>query len=340
MPEFGAWAATAEELHFLRPGWLLAALPALLLWWLIEGRGSAERQWRRVIAPHLLDHLRVGTGQRWRFRPVHLTAAVTLLGAVGLAGPTWERERSPLAEDTAPLVIALDVSTSMNAVDVQPTRLDRAKQKARDLLALRAGARSALVAYAGSAHTVLPLCDDPSVFDTFLAALETDLMPVQGKDPTRALALAEDLLADEPTPGSILFITDGVAKEHTAAVAEHQQRSDDKVLVLAVGTREGGPIRKGESGFETDATGRRAVATLDVEGLEAVKDEAGAFVAGATVDDSDVRRLQRQVQSHLREVQQQDETARWKDQGYWLTIPVALLGLGWFRKGWTVRWGD
>ena len=61
-------------------------------------------------------------------------------------------------------------------------------------------------------------------------------------------------------------------------------------------------------------------------------------MAGVTVDDADVGRIQRRVQSHLREVQQQDETARWKDQGYWLTFPVALLGLLWFRRGWTVRW--
>ena len=123
----------------------------------------------------------------------------------------------------------------MNAVDVQPTRLERAKQKVRDLLALRAGARSALVAYAGSAHTVLPLCDDPSVFETFLAALDSDVMPVRGKAPARALALAEKLLADEPAPGSILFLTDGIAEEHAPAFAEHAQRSDDEVLVLAVG---------------------------------------------------------------------------------------------------------
>ena len=63
-----------------------------------------------MIAPHLLAHLRVGTGEGWRFRPLHLIVTLLVLGAVALAGPTWEREVSPLAEDTAPLIIALDVS--------------------------------------------------------------------------------------------------------------------------------------------------------------------------------------------------------------------------------------
>ena len=80
------------------------------------------------------------------------------------------------------------------------------------------------------------------------------------------------------------------------------------------------------------------LATLDVEGLQALEEQAGVFVVGATVNDADVGRLQRRVQSHLREVQQSDQTARWKDQGYWLVAPVALLGLLWFRRGWTIRW--
>jgi len=326
------------EFHFLRPGWLLVLLPAAMLWLILGRRGNVERQWRKVIAPHLLAHLKVGSGDRWRFRPLHLTVLVLVLGATGLAGPTWEREISPLAEDTAPLIIALDLSASMNAVDVQPTRLERAKQKVRDLLILRRGARSALIVYAGSAHTVLPLCDDPAVFETFLAGLASDVMPVAGKDAALALARAEELLANEPTPGSILFLTDGIAEEHTPVFAEHARRGDDEVLVLAVGTREGGPIRKGKDGFETNASGRRTVATLDIEGLQALEAQAGVFVAGVTVDDADVGRIQRRVQSHLREVRQQDETARWKDQGYWLAVPVALLSLLWFRKGWTIRW--
>jgi Ca-activated chloride channel family protein len=330
MPDFA-------ELHFLRPDWLWVMPAALALWLVIRLRGDSTRRWRKVIAPHLLPHLTVGAGDRWRFRPIHLVVAMLVLGSLAIAGPTWEREASPFTEDTAPLVIALDVSRSMNAVDVQPTRLERAKQKVRDLLALRSGARTALIAYAGTAHAVLPLCDDPTVFETYLAALETELMPVKGKKPVAALTLAEDLLADEPTAGSILFLTDGIAEEHAPVFADHARGSEDEVLVLALGTREGGPVRAGESGFETDSAGRRLVASLDVAGLEALT-AAGAFVAGSTVDDADVGRLQRRIQSHLRQVQQQDQTARWKDRGYWLVAPVAFLCLLWFRRGWTVRW--
>lgn len=327
------------DFHFLRPVWLAAIVPALILWMFIRRRTSAAR-WRTVIALHLLSHLTVGASAGRRFQPIHLVTLLVILGSVGAAGPTWEREISPFAEDTAPLVVALDLSETMNAVDVQPSRLDRAKAKFRDLLEIRKGARTALVAYARTAHLVLPLCDDPSVFDTFLEALTTDVMPARGKDALPALALAEKLLENEPVPGSILFLTDGIPDTAAPEFAAHADRTDDAVLVLAVGTKDGGPIRARSGGFATDASGRRKTAPLDVEGLEALADEAGVFVAGATADDADVRRLHRKVQSHLKSVRQEDETARWKDAGYWLAYPMALLGLFWFRRGWTVRWAS
>ncbi len=326
------------EFHFLRPWWLGIVVLAFLLWLILHFGSSTERRWRRIIASHLLTHLKVGGEHRWRFRPLHLVVMFMILGSVGAAGPTWEREASPFAEDTAPLVIALDLSASMNAIDIQPTRLERAKQKIRDLVALRTGARTALIAYAGSAHTVLPLSDDPLLFETFLPALSTKVMPVDGKDPSKALDLAEQILSSDSVPGSILFFTDGIAERHVPAFVAHSERTHDEVLVLAVGTTQGGPIRIDDQTFHTAAKGRRVVATLDLEGLNLLESETGAFVASVTVDDADVGRIQRQVQSHLQRVRQEDETARWKDQGYWLVFPVALLGLLWFRKGWTVRW--
>ena len=107
--------------------------------------------------------------------------------------------------------------------------------------------------------------------------------------------------------------------------------------MLGVGTSEGGPIRQGK-GFATDAAGRRVVARLDRDGLEALARDAGVFVATATRDARDVDRLQARIQSHLEAVQAADPKARWKDAGYWLTLPFALLGALWFRRGWTVRW--
>ena len=98
-----------------------------------------------------------------------------------MAGPSWERRSSPFTEDEAALVIALDVSGSMDQEDVQPSRLERAKQKIHDLLKSRGGARTGLIVFAGTAHTVIPLSNDPEIIRNFLDAIETAIMPRPGK---------------------------------------------------------------------------------------------------------------------------------------------------------------
>ena len=334
MPDLGALA----DFHLLRPLWLLAIIPAVAFYVLNRRRQDVLRQWRGLIAPHLLPHLIEGDGRGPRLRPILLIVLATIIGAVAAAGPTWEREITPFSEDTAPLVVALDLSRSMDAIDVQPTRLERAKQKVRDLLALRSGARTGLLAYAGDAHMVLPLTDDRKFFETYLAALETGVMPITGDDPSAALALAERMLEPDEVPGSILFITDGIAADSIPAFTEHQETSGDELLVLGVGTSVGGPIRAGEAGFATDSSGRRITVRLDREGLEKLAREADVFVATVTLDDRDVERIQRRIQSHLESVREEDESARWRDVGYYLVFPVAVLGFFWFRRGWTVEW--
>jgi Ca-activated chloride channel family protein len=326
------------ELHFLRPHWLWMAVPAALVVWLFHWRDDPERPWRGLVAPHLLSHLLVGRGSRFRLRPVHGVAFFLVLCTLAVAGPTWQRETPPFVQDKAPLVIALDLSRTMDAIDVSPSRLERGKQKVRDLLLRRNGARTALVAYAGSAHLVLPLTEDRAILETYLEALATGLMPEPGKDAPRALELGESLLAREPVAGTILFVTDGISKAQVPAFAARQPKSRTQVVVLGVGTTEGGPVREGK-GFLSEG-GRRVVAKLDREGLEALARTTGAFVATATLDDGDVARIQRGVQSHMQAATQKDPGARWRDFGWYLTPALAVLGALWFRRGVSLRWAS
>lgn len=322
------------DLHFLRPWWLLALLAAPLLLRAVAQGEDVRARWRGTIAPHLLDHLVVARTASARFRPVHLTALMTVLGALALAGPTWPRERPPFVEDQAPLAIAIDLSPTMDAIDVSPSRVERAKLKVHDLLALRPGARTALFAYAGSAHMVLPLTDDANLLRTYVDALATGLMPVAGKDTARALRTIDDALAREETPGTILFLTDGVEPGAADAFAKHAGKN--QILVLGIGTEEGGAVKTGEGSFLDDESGRRVVAKLDADALRKL---AGGDVEVATVtpDDADVRWVARRVRTHLAQ-KTTDDQARWQDEGWWLTLPIAICGALWFRRGWTVRW--
>ena len=327
-----------EQFHFLRPLWLLLIPAALLIGYLVTYREDVRSRWKGIIAPHLLDALIVGEESRWRFRPIHLVVLALILGGLGMAGPTWERELPPFTEDRAPLVVALDLSQSMDAIDIQPSRLERAKQKIRDLLNVRTGARTALFVYSGSAHMVLPLTEDPSLMELFLASLSTNLMPAQGKDAAAALKAIEELLEREEAPGTILFVTDGIKSEDFPAFVSHQGSSTDQIMVLGVGTSKGGPIRTGKNSFLTDSSGRRVTSRMDVEGFEQLRSNAGVLVTTVSLDNTDVEWIQTSAQTHLQLVQQQEAEERWIDYGYFLTLPVVFLVAAWFRRGWTVRW--
>jgi len=330
--------ADLSNFHFLRPMCFWALIPVLGLWLLLLLEQSKSYRWRTVIAPHLLQHLVRHPRRRPWMRPTWIALPALVLCILSLAGPAWERQNTPFVQDEAPLVLVLDLSQSMDAIDVQPTRLLRGGQKIRDLLALRPGARTGLIAYAGSSHLVLPLTDDPKVIEMYLVSLETGLMPVAGKDPGKALKLAEEMLAKETAAGTILFVTDGIAEKYVPAFTEHKKASHHQVLVLAVGTSKGGPVRSGKDGYLTDVRGQRVIRTLDRAGLEALERQAGTYVVGATLDDRDLQKLIRQVNTHLRSVQAVDERVPWEDYGYYLAFSVLPLSLIWFRKGWTVRW--
>ena len=226
----------------------------------------------------------------------------------------------------------------MDAIDIQPSRLERAKQKIRDLLALRPGARTALFVYAGSAHMVLPLTDDPSLMELFLSSLSTQLMPAPGKNAAGALETVESLLEREEAPGTILFITDGIENGDFPRFVRHAQESTDQIMVLGVGTSKGGPIKVDQDRFLTDSSGRRVTSRMDVDGLKRLRSEAGVKVTTVSLDNEDVEWIQDEAQTHLQLVQQQTAEQRWIDYGYFLTIPIVLVTAFWFRRGWTVRW--
>jgi Ca-activated chloride channel family protein len=322
------------DFHFIRPWLLLAVLAAVLLVWLFSRQSDMRSRWKDLITPNLLEHLIIDRGTTKGLRPVHLIATLIALSGIAAAGPTWQKERSPFVEDTAPLAIAIDLGGTMNATDISPTRLERAKFKVRDIMERRKGARTALFAYAGSAHMVLPLTEDASLVTTYLDALSPALMPVPGKDSAKALQTVELALADETSPGTILFMTDGVERSAFSAFSDHKGRND--LMVLGIGTPEGGPVKIGKGEYLTDGSGARVQARLDVDALKDLR-SSHVDVATVTLDEGDVDWIVRRIQTSF--AQRSDEgVTRWRDVGWYLTIPIALLSALTFRRGQVVHW--
>jgi Ca-activated chloride channel family protein len=170
---------------------------------------------------------------------------------------------------------------------------------------------------------------------TYVDSLATGLMPVPGRDTAKALAAIDAALAAEETPGTILLMTDGVEPGGLDAIKRHRGRNE--IMVLAIGTAAGGPIKTGKDEFLAGPGGGRTIARLDVDALRKLKSDTDAQVATVTADDADVQWIVRRAQSHLQQKEAESE-ARWNDVGWWLTIPIALFSALWFRRGWTIRW--
>jgi len=330
---------TLSNFHFIRPLWLLVLIPAGLLSWTQWRRLDPVKRFSSLVAPHLARYLITTSGRAARLRPVLFLLPAWVLATLAVAGPTCRREISPFADDQAVVIVALDLSQTMNASDIQPSRLERAKQKIRDLLRQREGARTGLIVYAGSAHMVMPPTDDSNILETYLESITTSIMPLPGRASAEALTLASSMLDREPVPGTVLFITDSIGQQdQVGAFSEYARQSRNQIICLAVGTSDGGPVL-GENGkFLTDTSGQPVVAEFNQDGFATLSRQAGVDIVDVTVDDSDVRRVNRRTASHLVEVQNEDPARRWVDYGYFLVFPTAALAGCWLRKGWIIRW--
>lgn len=324
--------------HFLRPIWLLMVLPGILLPVAWLHRRDIKRQLGGVIAPHLLEHLVTTPENERRLRPVHLLGLLLVLGGVAAAGPSWERDTPDFLDNRAPLILAIDLSPSMDADDVPPTRLGAAKNKLQDLVLRRGGARTALIAYAGGAHLVLPATEDPALLDTFLQALATDLMVKPGKDVLGVIEQARKILDAEKTPGTLVLVTDGADANQFEEIGKYLERTDLQVLVLAVGNQDGLMVRDAQGRPQVGEDGRPIQAGFDEQALRKLADAADAPLGSLTLNEDDLDWIELHAQRHFQAVRGDDQQVHWKDAGYWLCWPLALLALCCVRRGWQVHW--
>ncbi len=302
-----------DEFHFLRPLLLWFAVPSLLVWLGLWRQQDNVDSWAQVIDKHLLEHLIVGASNRPKLRPIHLLFFLWVVTSIVLAGPTWKTEPSPFSDDEAGLVVLLKVSGTMLATDVQPSRLDRAKLKLRDLLEAREGAATGLIVYSGSAHLLMPLTRDDRIISAMVEDLTPDLMPEDGDALADAMRLAEQVLDDSGVPGSMLVIADNVSP------AQVQLLTD------------------GENAVPVQFLSVQAFGSFIDGGLEDAAGSLGAPIVELAVEQTDIEKLAQRAASSFKSVSSMNEGERWIDGGYYFLPLLALVALMWSRRGWLVR---
>jgi Ca-activated chloride channel family protein len=325
-----------SEFHFIRPYWLFALVPAAAIVFLLLrnklGRGNWESVCDAALLPYLLQE-KPTTASR---KSLVLGALMAFLAIIALAGPTFQRLPSPVFRNDSALVIALDLSRSMDAEDVKPSRLIRVRYKIADLLQRRKDGQTALLVFAGDAFTVTPLTDDTDTISSQLEALTTDIMPAQGSRAEAALNLAVRLLQQAGLPkGEILLITDGVDSD--AALEAAKKLGSYRLSVLGVGTPEGAPIALPKGGFLKDEQGAIVVPKLQPDALAALAGAGGGVYRTLAADDSDIESILAKLDAAVPDAESRGDNELlidlWDDLGPWLVLVLLPLAALSFRKG-------
>jgi Ca-activated chloride channel family protein len=327
-----------EQFHLLRPWWLLLLIPLAGALWLLFKNRHDSGSWHAVIDARLLPFVLSAGGKNTRGWSRWVFGGVALLAIIALAGPTWEKLPQSVYQKETALVIALDLSRSMDAADLKPSRLTRARHKIADILNLRQEGQTALVVYAADAFTVTPLTSDVDTILALLPDLETGLMPAQGTRADRAFKLALELFENSGiTRGDVLLVSDGVSDLEVKRVETLlAEKPGQRVSVLAVGTREGGPVPLKNGGFLKDSDGAIVITSMQDDNLHRIAQSSGGVFAAISADDIDINTLSYMMDSSIdnREARLSDRsTDIWRELGPWLlliALPLAALS---FRRG-------
>ncbi len=279
------------------PGWLLAlvAVPvaAALFAWASARRREALR---RFAGPSDAFADSVARRRRWQ---AALVVAAVLGTAVALGGPRYGTQLREVRQEGLDVIVALDVSESMHAEDVAPSRLDKAKYEIEHLLAGLAGSRVGLVVFAGEAFLQCPLTSDFGAVRLFLDAAEPSLIPTQGTDFGEALRVAAqafDVADGNPDGGgeararALLIVSDG--ENHAGGFRPALAALEDEgvaVFAAGVGETEGAPIpvyrQNRLAGYKTDRTGQTVESRLDEASLRDLVEGGAYYRIGRSASD-------------------------------------------------------
>ncbi|MFJ4114604.1 tetratricopeptide repeat protein [Pseudomonas sp. NPDC089758] len=322
--------------HWLRPLWLLVVpLLAWLVFKLWHRRRRAGR-WQMILPPAFHPVLLGGGSGSHSKMPWVALGLAWLLTVLALLGPSWQRLEETRQRPADPLVILLELTPQMLAQDTPPNRLQQARRKVLDLLEHRRDSQTALIVYAGSAHTLVPLSDDLSTTRNLLEAIDPSIMPQPGQRADLAVQKGLALLAQSGLgQGRLLLIGSALSDPERQGIVQALGRQGPSLLMLGIGTSEGAPVRQANGEFLKDEQGGILVPRLDSGGLRAFINGTGGRYRHARIDDLDLRGLGLYDNPRiLRNDGQNLQLDSWADQGYWLLIPLLLLAACAGRRGW------
>ncbi|MDE2510905.1 MAG: VWA domain-containing protein [Elusimicrobia bacterium] len=311
---------------FRAPLWLAAGVAALGAAWGMLAWAAARR---RAVAsalgagPALARSAEDPAPSRRRSAVLRLTALALIFTA--LAGPQWGVELVETRSSARQVVVAVDVSLSMQTPDVKPTRLERAKGALSLLLDQMKGDRVGVVAFAGDAQVVCPLTSDVDAAKELLGALDVGSVPTPGTAVGSAIRVASAMIGRYSGEKNVVLLTDG--EDHHSdplGAAKEAAASGVRVFTIGIGTPEGEPIPMEGGGYKKDAKGATVVSRLGEDMLTQVAKTTGGEYYRTSPGEDEISDIVAKIKAGRAAEGMTGTTARWRDRYAW------PLGLAFF----------
>ena len=278
--------------------WLFFAMPLVLAIYIylnIKKRKDVQKMGTLSMLKRMMPELSL----KRSYLKFWLIFAALCVGIFLLARPQFGTKVELVEKEGIELAIAIDVSNSMMAEDVSPSRLARAKQILTRLIDVRSNDKVALIVFAGEAYVQMPLTSDTQSAKIFLSTIDPSLVPIQGTAIAQAIGLGmSSFSSDQDISKAMIIITDGEDHEGNAAgIAAEAAKAGISINVVGIGSPDGSPIPAMEYGsnFMTDNEGNVVISRLNEEvSMEIAQSGQGLYVR-ADNSNTAIRALEAQL---------------------------------------------
>lgn len=310
--------------------WLLLLIPVVIVLYL--GILLWQRQAQKKFAESSL--LKKLSPDKSYFKPalkVFVICLAIFALVFALVNPKIGTKLETVKREGVDLVFAIDVSKSMLAEDIKPSRIEKSKQLVTQIINNLGSDRIGIIAYAGSAYPQLPITTDYGSAKLFLGQMNTDMLSSQGTAIAEAIELAKTYYNDEEQTNRVLFIiSDG--EDHVGEskdIAEQAGEEGIRIFTIGVGKAEGGPIPLKRNdvvqGYKKDQNGETVITRLDEQTLKDIAAEAN----GEYIDGSNTATVLETVQDLLNNMDKKEFEAKqfsdFKDRFQWFLAAALLL---------------
>jgi len=311
-----------------RPFWLLLVLQPLFLWLAIQWQKSNHQQ--RFADKHLLPWIKVENSKTIWQKIFSRDVAYSLawIGfALALAGPRIpDQSHSDPSQTKYDVMLVMDLSRSMYATDIKPSRLRRAVLEAYEFLSIAKSMRVSVIVYAARPHLYVPFTHDFNALKFYLKDTDTLELPTQGSDPAAAIRFAQKKLEElGGSQKSIVWITDGdLTAQQFEKLGQALKLSEISVHALGIATDENVAIPLADGSWLTNK-GQGVITSANLDQLEKTIKKWGGVFSIVSDDESDWQRLYQQGILKDRAASQVKSSEQWKQLYPWFLLPAFLL---------------